>query len=345
MSDTASQKPGSKAKGLGRGLGSLLSPTGEGAFSRNTPNGEVALEALTTGLPSQTQPAIREGFVESPPPPPQTQPQPTVPPQARIWNLPVEKLNPNPNQPRQIFDKEPLMELANSIKERGVIQPLLVRKTANDEYEIIAGERRWRAAQIAGLREVPVLIKDSNEQEVLELALIENIQRQDLNPIEEAEAYDFLLKKYNFTQNDLAQRVGKERVTIANMLRLLQLQPAVRQMVSRGDLSMGLAKVLLSVPDAKLQQDLAIKAKGGSLTVRALERMIANRESLEARGAALPTDARLQAAATVREELQKLIGSKVELDYDSGKGKLVIHFYSDAELNQIVDTLRDSWRK
>ncbi|NJL23946.1 MAG: ParB/RepB/Spo0J family partition protein [Calothrix sp. SM1_5_4] len=186
----------------------------------------------------------------------------------RIWNLAIEKIYPNPNQPRQVFDKEPLQELADSIKEKGIIQPLLVRKSADGEYEIIAGERRWRAAQIAGLKEVPAIIKDSEEQEVLELALIENIQRENLNAVEEAEAYEFLIKKYNLTQNDLAQKVGKDRATVANMLRILQLQPGVRQMVSRGELSLGQAKVLLSLSDPKTQQDSRQRAKNEAMSVR-----------------------------------------------------------------------------
>ncbi len=348
-------------KGLGRGLGSLLGSTGEGAFSKTMPPAEKSLEALTTNLPSQAVPAIKEGFVpsnkeETKVAPPTTAPvaaqtpapsqAPSVPANMRIWQIPIEKLFPNPNQPRQIFEKEPLQELANSIKEKGIIQPLLVRKAEDDTFEIIAGERRWRAAQLAGLREVPALLKVGEEQEVLELALIENIQRENLNPIEEAEAYDFLVKKYNLTQQELAHKVGKDRATVANMLRLLQLQPGVRQMVSRGELSMGQAKVLLSVGDIRQQEKLAEKAKGENLSVRALEKLVAKVKAGED-GIEKPQsmDARTKAAQVLGEELQKLIGSKVVLDYSAGKGKIVISFYSDQELNQIADTLRDSWRK
>jgi ParB family chromosome partitioning protein len=350
--NTQPQKGAPKAKGLGRGLGSLLGQTGEGAFSKTTPAAEKALEALTAKLPSQAQPAMKQGFVESQktetpaPAAPVAAPAPavpTVPAHMRIWNLAIEKVNPNPNQPRQIFEKEPLQELADSIKEKGIIQPILVRKTPEGEYEIIAGERRWRAAQMAGLREVPALIKDTSEQEVLELALIENIQRENLNPIEEAEAYDYLLKKHNLTQNDLAQKVGKDRATVTNMLRILQLEPGVRQMVSRGEISLGQAKVLLGITESKLQQDLAAKAKNESLSVRALEKLVAKAKSGEDVTSG-KEDERTKAARHLADELQKLVGSKVVLDYDKGKGKIVIHFYSDAELNQIADTLRDSWR-
>lgn len=351
--NTQPQKNQAKNKGLGRGLGSLLGATSEGAFSKTTPAAEKVLETLTKELPSQKEPGLKQGFVEaqaaapaqvsSPVEPAPTPAAPQVPNHLRIWQVAIEKLWPNPNQPRQIFEKEPLQELANSIREKGIIQPLLVRKSDEDGFEIIAGERRWRAAQLAGLKEVPVIIKDSPEKEVLELALIENIQRENLNPIEEAEAYDFLLKKYNMTQQDLAQKVGKDRATVANVLRILQLQPGVRQMLSRGEISLGQAKVLLSVSEPRVQESLANKAKNGSLSVRALEKLVAKAKT-EGADEAEKEDARTQAARTLGEELQKLIGSKVNLEYSAGKGKIIIHFYSDSELNQIADTLRDSWR-
>jgi len=363
MSDPQTNKSPKQTKGLGRGLGSLLGQTGEGAFSKTTPAAEQALEALTSNLPSQSSPAIKEGFIETsaapveaaPAPAEETAatspavtakvepPAPVIPAHMRIWNIPIEKIFPNPNQPRQVFAKEPLEELALSIMEKGIIQPLLVRKGEDDTFEIIAGERRWRAAQIAGLKEVPAILKQSEDQEVLELALIENIQRENLNPIEESEAYEFLMKKYNLTQQELASKVGKDRATVANMLRLLNLQPGVRQMVSRGELSMGQAKVLLGMPDGKSQEKMAEKAKNLNLSVRALEKMVAAAKSPnpEKDGA---EDLPSKMARALGEELQKLIGSKVQLDYEKGKGKIVINFYSDQELNQIADTLRDSWR-
>ncbi len=359
-----STKQNPKAKGLGRGLGSLLGATGEGAFSKTTPAAENALEALTAKMPSQKSAALKEGFIEAkiePPPsenvaspsvvpvaaapaPAPAAPAPVIPAHLRIWMIPIEKIFPNPNQPRQVFDRAPLEELANSIKEKGIIQPLLVRKGEDETFEIIAGERRWRASQIAGLKEVPAILKDSEDQEVLELALIENIQRENLNPVEESEAYEFLMKKYNLTQQDLAAKVGKERATVANMLRLLQLQPGVRQMLSRGELSMGQAKVLLSIADGKLQEKIAEKARSDSMSVRALEKLVAKAKDPSSEKAAEKENLPGKMAKALGEELQKLLGSKVQLDYDGGKGKIVIHFYSDQELNQIADTLRDSWR-
>lgn len=369
--NTNTQKTQNKsAKGLGRGLGSLLGSSDEGAFSKTAPGGTAAVEALTKKIEAKQDSAIKVGFidlskpvptkVETPAampvvaaeaaPAPALTPTPvvaapTVPDHARIWQIPIEKLNPNPKQPRQNFEKGPLDELANSIREKGIIQPILVRKQDDGEFEIIAGERRWRAAQLAGLKEVPAVLKNSEDREVLELALIENIQRENLNPVEEAEAYEFLIKKYNLTQNDLAQKVGKERATVANVLRLLQLQPGVRQMVSRGEISLGQAKVLLGLSDSELQVKIAQKAKSESLSVRALEKLIAKAKDSDGTPEAKSRTARDKAAADLGEELQKLIGSKVALDYDNGKGKITIHFYSDEELNQIADTLRDSWRK
>ncbi len=340
MSDNTQVKTHGKTKGLGRGLGSLLGGSDEGAFSKTTEPSK-AVEALTAKMESR-EPALKEGFVE---PTELTQSAPRVPDHARIWQVAIEKLNPNPNQPRQNFEKAPLDELALSIMEKGVIQPILARKSSDGEFEIIAGERRWRAAQLAGLKEVPVILKESQDQEVLELALIENIQRENLNPVEEAEAYDYLIKKYHLTQNELAQKVGKERATVTNILRILQLEPGVRQMVSRGEISLGQAKVLLSLPDASAQSRLAEKARSESLSVRALEKLVARAKLAKDEGSEKRLDARAKAALEVGEELQKLIGSKVNVDYDAGKGKITIHFYSDDELNQIVDTIRDSWRK
>ena len=177
MSEQLTKTTPPKKSGLGRGLGSLLDVQSEhGAFSK------------TTSAPPEPTP--KESIVDSP----------RVPDHLRVWTIAIEKLVPNPKQPRQIFSKEALQELANSIKEKGIIQPLLARKNSDGSFVIIAGERRWRAAQLAGLTEVPVMLKDSVDQEVLELALIENIQRENLNPMEEAEAYDYLMGKYQLTQ-------------------------------------------------------------------------------------------------------------------------------------------------
>ena len=343
MSNPSKASARGGGKGLGRGLGSLLGGGGEGAFAKTTPDtsaNDSALASLTQKFAEGAPQGVREGFREADAP---IAPAPIVPNHLRVWQLGIEHVFPNPNQPRQIFDRGPLEELANSIREKGIIQPLLVRKSEDGEFEIIAGERRWRAAQIAGLKEVPALIRDSSEQEVSELALIENIQREDLNAIEEAEAYDFLMKKYNLTQIELAQKVGKDRATVANMLRILNLPNAVRQMVSSNEISLGQAKVLLSVGEPNLMARIAERAKSEGLSVRALERLVTKTK----RGEALPTpaeDLRSQAAQALREELQRLLGAKVQLDYEAGKGKVVVHFHSDQELNRLVETLRTAWQ-
>jgi ParB family chromosome partitioning protein len=361
---TNNHKAATKPKGLGRGLGSLLGATDEGAFGKGTDGGKAALEKLVPKAPlanplttpkasdasastsapisAQTQPSANTVEVEIRSPRVE---MPSVPPHLRVWQIPIEKIEPNPNQPRQIFTKEALEELAGSIREKGVIQPLLVRKRGLDGFEIIAGERRWRAAQLAGLKEVPALLKDSTDQETLELALIENIQRQDLNVIEEAEAYDYLIKKYNLTQQDLAQKVGKDRATVANLLRLLQLQPSVRLLVSKGQLSLGQAKVLLSVSDDKIQETLANRAIKESLSVRVLEKLVAKSNQLEIEEITKDDDLRHKLAKSLQEELQKLLGSKVSMDYLNGKGRVSIQFYSDQELNQIAEKLRKSWQQ
>ena len=326
MSDSPqTQKASAKPKGLGRGLGSLLGQSNEGSFAKSLPEPSEAQAAAQLKAP------VAEAAKA-----------PVVPDHLRIWQVPIEKITPNPNQPRQHFEKEPLRDLSDSIREKGVIQPILLRKTEAGEYEIIAGERRWRAAQQAGLKEIPALVRVSDDRDMHELALIENIQRENLNAVEEAEAYEFLIKKFNLTQQDLAQKMGKDRATIANLLRILQLQPSVRQMVSRGELSLGQAKVLLSIADPRRQGELALKTYKEALSVRALEKLAARVKGSDEGTAKV--DARTQAAQALGEELQKLIGSKVALEYTRGKGRIVINFYSDAELNQIADTLRDSWR-
>jgi ParB family chromosome partitioning protein len=392
MSDVnPASRTAAKPKGLGRGLGSLLGATDEGAFGRGVENGKAALEKLVpspqpvapakpvspqasaaqpkpqapvaaAAQPHATQrrsvPATPVSPVNqatpsaqgaSAPVPPEVEiraprvEMPTTPSHLRVWQIAIEKIEPNPNQPRQTFAKEALEELAQSIREKGVIQPILVRKQGLDKFEIIAGERRWRAAQLAGLKDLPALLKDTNDQEVLELALIENIQRQDLNVVEEAEAYDYLIKKYNLTQQELAQKVGKDRATIANLLRLLNLQPSIRTMVSKGQLSLGQAKVLLSISDEKMQETLAHRAINESLSVRMLEKLAAKANQLEIEEITQQDDLRHRLAKTLQDELQKLIGSKVSLDYMNGKGKISIQFYSDQELNQIAEKLRKSW--
>jgi ParB family chromosome partitioning protein len=318
------KSPKAKKQNLGRGLGSLLGGD-SGAFSKITAgNPTDPLESSSKSAPTPTV-AL----------------QPQVPPESRIWNIPIEHIRPNKDQPRKRFEKEALEELAASIREKGIIQPLLLKKIGADQYEIIAGERRWRAAQKAEHKEVPALIKNLEEQEVLELALIENIQRKDLNPVEEAEAYELLMKRFHLTQQEMADRVGKDRATVANLLRLLSLSPELRQMVLNGELSQGQAKVLLSLSEKKDQMELALRVKAENLSVRALEKLVLQKKQPPKTPTLVATPQVKAQMAPLKEELQKLLGSRVDIEYRSGKGKLKLYFYSDEQLNQIIDRLRE----
>jgi ParB family chromosome partitioning protein len=264
----------------------------------------------------------------------------------RIWNLPIEKIIPNKEQPRKIFTADELKELAASIKEKGIIQPILARKIPGaDQYQIIAGERRWRAAQQAGLKEIPVILKEADAQNVLEMALIENIQREDLNPIEESESYQLLVRKYNLTQAEIADRVGKDRATVANIMRLSQLAPTVREMVLKNELQLGQAKVLLSIDDKKAQETLAKKIQGQELSVRAAERLVsAWKSQLQNQGAVQleseedEIDGKMY--RQLASDLQKTLGTRVHIDFNGRKGRLSIDFYSVAELNKIADKIQ-----
>ena len=325
-------KKSPKKIALGRGLGSLL----ENAPALEPGGGK---ELKLPPLKADKDKALKGGFVETPV-------RPNVPDTARVWKIGVDKLSPNSNQPRQIFDAESLRELALSVREKGILQPIVARKVKDGGYEIIAGERRWRAAQRAGLQEVPVILKESGDQEAMELALVENIQRADLNPVEEAEAYAHLVKKYSLTQQKLAEKVGKDRVTIANTMRLLNLEPEVRAMVSKGEISMGQAKVLLSVDDPRIQRQLAKKVRNNKLSVRATEKLVLNSFKQPTQNGAMDDiDISGRLAKSLAAELQKLLGTKVTIDYSGGKGKMVVSFYSDDELNQFVDKIRTTWQE
>lgn len=346
MSNSVSSEAGAKKNkktGLGRGLGSLLGGGDEGSFSKSVATEvDLSVESSDAAAKAAPEESLKAALKQA-----ASTVTPQVPDAARIWNISIEQIKPHSKQPRKDFAKEALQELSQSIREKGILQPIVARRTKDGAYQIIAGERRWRAAQLAGLQEVPVLLKESSDQDSLELALIENIQREDLNPIEEAQAYSYLMKEYGLTQQELAVKVGKERATIANVVRLLNLAPEVRQWVLEGKISLGQAKVLLSINDYKLQKALAQKVMQLHLSVRATEKLVAQAQQKNVTVESdLDEAARLaqQAARSVREELQKIMGTKVSIDYSAGKGKLEIHFYSDEELNQLIARFRKSWQ-
>ena len=261
----------------------------------------------------------------------------------KMWMLSIEKLKSGKYQPRKHFDKQSLDELSLSIKEHGILQPLVVRSVSGGQFEIIAGERRWRAAQQAGLHEIPAIIKTFDNQKTLELSLIENLQREDLNPIEEAEGYQRLMTEFNLTQEKVAEKVGKERATVANALRLLRLDPDVRQMVQKGQISQGHAKVLLALPEMSQQRELAKVVTDGGLSVRKLEELVQKKvtpkkaaDKLSESGDSVTK----RLISGLADEMQKLLGTRVNIDYANAKGKMSIYFYSDDELTQIIEKLR-----
>lgn len=312
-----------KKKSLGRGLGSLLGPAQGAAISQAIAENKTTSAPKTAPAPTQT-------------------PAANIPPESRVWTVGVDKLKPSAFQPRNYFDKAALDELAASIKTSGILQPIVVRKSKPEgSFEIVAGERRWRASQIAGLHEVPVIIKNFDDKQTLELALIENLQREDLNPIEEAEAYQRLAQEFNLTQQQVAERVGKERATVANSMRLLSLPNEIQDKVKEKKISVGHAKLLMGVTDPKQARSLALQVENLGLSVRALEMMLKKgpsqeTKSIDAQGRHLES-----LVKSLQEKIQKSLGTKATIDYDKGKGKLSVYFYSDEELNAIADKLTE----
>ncbi len=319
-----------QSKGLGRGLGSLF----------GSELSQDSAKSVLTGLSEQSK--IEEKKVEpvviETPVPIVVAPVARVSDEDRIWQIPVEKLKINNFQPRKHFDKEKITELSLSIKEQGILQPIVARRSIKGDFEIIAGERRWRAAQAAGLLEVPVILKDIDDQKSLELALIENIQRENLNAIEEAEAYEQLAREFHLTQQQISEKVGKERATVANSLRLLTLIPEVRNMIIAGEITAGHAKALLAITDPDAQKAVAKKIASEKLTVRAAEKLI--RSATKTKEAQVKDETTEGLISLMGEDIQKTLGTKIKIDYTDGAGKISIFFYSDAEFNQITDRLK-----
>ena len=250
----------------------------------------------------------------------------------------ITQVEPNSEQPRKDFDEDALLELADSIKQFGVLQPLLVQKK-NDYYEIIAGERRWRAAKLAGVKEVPVVIKDYSTQEVMEIALIENIQREDLNPIEEARAYQRLIKDYRLKQDEVAEKVSKSRAAITNALRLLKLDERVQDMVIEGKISSGHARTILSIDDNDKQYMIAQKIFDEKLSVREVEKLMKSLDKPEKKEKKLPANDFVY--RDIEQKLKNILGTQVIIKNKSNnKGKIEIDYYSQAELERIYDMLR-----
>ncbi|MBR1862082.1 MAG: ParB/RepB/Spo0J family partition protein [Lachnospiraceae bacterium] len=294
-------------KGLGKGLDALIAPGGK--KSENT----------AVSKPAEVQEASKSSMEGA-------------------TMVKITMVEPNREQPRRKFDEDALQELADSIKQFGVLQPLVVQDR-KDHYEIIAGERRWRASKLAGLKEVPVIIKDYTEQEIVVISLLENIQREDLNAIEEANAYKELADKFNLKQDEIAEKVSKSRSEITNSMRLLKLCPEVQQMIVDEMLSKGHARTLLAVDDPVKQYELAQRAFDEKLSVREVEKLV---KSLDKPAKEKPvTDEKLQIIyADLSEKLKKALGTKVTISgKGNGTGSVSIEFYNNDDLDKIVDKL------
>ncbi len=297
-----------KRGGLGKGLDSLI-PNVNGGESL-TPKTEVKTKVVEK---------IVEKVVEKP----------------VEMTVRISKIEPNKEQPRRNFDEDALIELSESIKQHGVLQPIIVQDR-KDYYEIIAGERRWRAAKLAGLKEVPVIVKKFTDQEILEISLIENIQRENLNPIEEAIAYKRLLEEFHLKQDEVAERVSKSRTAVTNSMRLLKLDERVQQMVIDEKLSTGHARALLGIEDLELQYQTANKVFDESLSVREVEKLvkIMNAPKKEVK----KPEINQAVYDDMSERLKQLMGTKVQiLPKNNEKGKIEIEYYSSDELERIID--------
>ena len=295
-----------QARGLGKGLDALIPQTG-------IKNGKKSASVSTNPLSGNGE---------------------------TVRKVRITMVEPNREQPRKNFDEDALQELSDSIKEHGVISPILVQDR-KDHYEIIAGERRWRAAKLAGLKEVPVIVKHFTEQEVLEISLIENIQRENLNPIEEAFAYKKLLTEFNLKQDEVAERVSKSRTAVTNSMRLLKLCDKVQQMVIDNMISTGHARTLISIEDPEQQYQLAMKIFDEKLSVRDAEKLVKNINKPEKTRKKKETDEALKIIyQEMEEKLKQSVGTKVAITPgENGAGKLKIEFYNHDDLDRIADML------
>ena len=252
--------------------------------------------------------------------------------------LRISELEPNREQPRKDFDEKAMAELADSISQHGVLQPLLVRPIFGGGYQIVAGERRWRAARMAGLAEVPAMVREMNDGEVMELALIENLQREDLTPLEEARGYQTLLEKYELTQEEVAKTVGKSRPAVTNAMRLLGLPQEIQDMVERGELSAGHGRALLAFADEELMVAVARKAAAEGLSVRQLEKL-AKKAAQESSGKETPVVSRCTYFDEVELSLHEHLGRKVRVAGNGKKGVLQIEFYGEEDLQRLMASI------
>lgn len=340
-----------RRRGLGRGLGALIpaapqeqvpSPGSGGASSGASPvltaeRGVAA--AKVTSLPQ----AAKAPDLESSAPEPEAAPEPEVAAGAFFAEVPIDSITPNPRQPREVFDEDALHELVTSIKEVGLLQPVVVRQVAAERYELIMGERRWRACREAGLERIPAIVRATDDEKLLLDALLENLHRAQLNPLEEAAAYDQLLKDFNCTHDQLADRIGRSRPQVSNTLRLLRLSPPVQRRVAAGVLSAGHARALLSVDDSEEQDRLAHRIVAEGLSVRAVEEIVTlmgSRPQSAPKAKGPRAGARLSPALTdLASRLSDRFETRVKVDLGQKKGKIVVEFASIDDLDRILGTL------
>ena len=254
-----------------------------------------------------------------------------------VIEMDIESLTPNLFQPRKDFNKEKMEELKGSIKKHGIIQPIVVRKIANG-YEIVAGERRLKAAKEIGLKKIPAIIKSINNEKSLEIALVENIQREDLNPVEQANAFKRLIDEFKLTQQELAEVTGKSRALVTNTIRLLKLNPEIQKNISEGKISFGHAKLLLSIEDEEVQKAVCDRIIANDLSVRDTERLIKNIEKVQKKQFKVK-NITIERFPEVEGKLRDILGTKISILYDGKKGKIDIEFYSKEDLRRIVDLL------
>ncbi|WP_300459646.1 ParB/RepB/Spo0J family partition protein [uncultured Nocardioides sp.] len=326
-------------RGLGRGLGSLI-PTApveaEGSGSL-APSG-----ASDGGVPDGGEPQGREASQPAAAPAARTADGAELAPVDGAWfaEVPIDQIVPNAVQPRHVFDEEAMAELVHSIREVGLLQPVVVRRTGPESYELVMGERRWRASQQAGLTEIPAIVRQTEDTDMLRDALLENLHRSQLNPLEEASAYAQLLEDFGCTHEELAQRIGRSRPQISNTLRLLRLSPAVQRRVAAGVLSAGHARSLLGVEDADLQDRLAARVVAEGISVRGLEEIVAVGDHGD--GAAPRVTRRKPTApglGEIAERLSDRLETRVKVDLGKSKGKITVEFASLEDLRRIIDVI------
>lgn len=315
-------------RGLGKGLGAFFGDEVAKEENLSVPKSEKKEQPLKEKADNDSKKSVEKVIVE------------------KIVEKPVEQkikislIEPNSSQPRKKFDEESLKELADSIKAYGVLQPLLVQKK-DSHFEIIAGERRWRAAKLAGLTEVPVVIREYDKQQTMEIALIENVQRDDLNPIEEAQAYQRLIQEFSLTQEEIAARVYKNRATITNSMRLLKLDKRVQQMLIDGQISSGHARALLGLEDGESQYQVGRKIIQENLSVRDVEKLVKlmNRPEKEKKQKETGPDVNL-IYRQIEEKLKTIMGTKVVINRkDKNKGRIEIEYYSQEELERLIELM------